>query len=67
MYKEQIHNRIFWQNDKIGLLTNHLEADTHAHWMLQLFISIEDRIEKLARKIMTHNVNKIRNKLKEKQ
>lgn len=38
-------NRIFWQNDKIGLLTNHLEADTHAHWMLQLFISIEDSIE----------------------
>lgn len=38
-------NKIFWQEDKIGLITNHLEAETHNHWMLQLFIGIDDRVE----------------------
>lgn len=38
-------NKIYWQADKIGLITNHLEADTHSHWMLQLFIGIEADVE----------------------
>lgn len=41
----QMINRIFWQEDKIGMITNHLEADTHRHWMLQLFLGINDCIE----------------------
>ncbi|CZR98033.1 MULTISPECIES: helix-turn-helix domain-containing protein [unclassified Clostridioides] len=40
-----IINKIFWQEDRISMITNHLEADKHSHWMLQLFIGIEDSIE----------------------
>lgn len=40
-----IINKIFWQEDRIGMITNNLEADTHSHCMLQLFLGIEDSIE----------------------
>lgn len=33
-------NRIYWQSDRIGMLTDHLNANKHAHWMLQLFLSL---------------------------
>lgn len=38
-------NKIFWQVDKIGIISNHLEAENHRHWMLQLFIGLEDLVE----------------------
>lgn len=38
-------NKIYWQEDKIGLITNHLDAATHSHWMLQLFIGIEATVD----------------------
>lgn len=37
-------NKIFWQEDKIGMISNHLDADCHSHWMLQLFLSLEDTL-----------------------
>ncbi|MDV9259979.1 hypothetical protein [Clostridioides difficile] len=40
-----IINKIFWEEDRIGMITNNLEADTHSHCMLQLFLGIEDSIE----------------------
>lgn len=41
----KIINKIFWQEDRVGLITNHLDAQTHRHWMLQLFLGIEDKVE----------------------
>lgn len=38
-------NRIYWELDKISLLTDHLDAAKHSHWMLQLFLSIEDTMD----------------------
>lgn len=35
-------NRIYWQEDAIGLLTNHIDAQLHSHWMLQLFLCVDD-------------------------
>ena len=32
-----IMGRAYWQTDRIGMLTDHLNANKHAHWMLQLF------------------------------
>ncbi|HIE5809279.1 TPA: hypothetical protein ACXN29_000050 [Clostridioides difficile] len=29
-----IINKIFWEEDRIGMITNNLEADTHSHCML---------------------------------
>lgn len=40
-----IINKIFWQEDRIGMITNNLEADTHSHCMLQMFLGIEENIE----------------------
>lgn len=34
-------NRIYWQSDRIGMLTDHLNANKHTHWMLQLFLSLD--------------------------
>lgn len=41
----KVINKIYWQEDRIGMITNHLDADTHSHWMLQIFIAIEEEIE----------------------
>lgn len=41
----KVINKIFWQQDRIGILSNHIEAETHKHWMLQLFLGLEDAIE----------------------
>lgn len=37
-------NKIFWENDKIGVLTTYLDSVMHSHWMIQLFIGIEEKI-----------------------
>lgn len=34
-------NRIYWQEDKIGMITNNINAKEHSHWMLQLFLSLD--------------------------
>ena len=43
-------NRIYWDEDKIGMLTDQINAEPHKHWMMQIFLSLEDelymRIEK---------------------
>lgn len=36
---------IFWHKDRIGILTNQLDAQIHKHWMQQVFIGIEDKVE----------------------
>lgn len=38
-------NRIYWDKDKISVLTNQLDAAEHSHWMMQLFLSLEDEME----------------------
>lgn len=38
-------NRIYWQTDRIGMLTDHLNANKHTHWMLQLFLSLDGLLE----------------------
>lgn len=35
-------NQIFLYKENIGALTNRIEADEHKHWMLQLFVSVEN-------------------------
>lgn len=35
-------NRIYWDIDKIASLTDHLEAATHSHGMIQFFLFLED-------------------------
>lgn len=38
-------NKIFWQNDNIGVITNLLESTTHSHWMMQLFLSVDEVVK----------------------
>lgn len=38
-------NRIYWDEDKIAMLTDHLDAVKHSHWMVQLFLSLEDELQ----------------------
>lgn len=38
-------HRIFWQKERIGILTNQLDAQLHKHWMQQVFIGIEDKVD----------------------
>ncbi|MBD5106527.1 MAG: AraC family transcriptional regulator, partial [Lachnospiraceae bacterium] len=38
-------NRIYWSEDKITMLTDHLDAKKHSHFMLQLFLSLEGNME----------------------
>lgn len=35
-------NRIYWDKDSIGIVTNHIDAAQHSHPMMQLFLSIDD-------------------------
>ena len=41
----KVVNKIFWDTDKISMITNHLDADTHSHLMLQLFVGVDDYVE----------------------
>lgn len=41
----KVINKIFWDTDKISMITNHLNADTHSHLMLQLFVGVDDCVE----------------------
>lgn len=38
-------NRIYLQEDKIGILTNRIDAKEHSHWMLQLFLSLDKELD----------------------
>lgn len=38
-------NRIYWDEDKISMLTDQLNAEKHSHWMLQLFLSLTGELE----------------------
>lgn len=38
-------NRIYWDIDKISMLTEHLDASAHSHGMIQLFLCLEDKLE----------------------
>lgn len=38
-------NRIYWHIDKIGMITDQLNADMHTHWMQQLFLSLDGTLE----------------------
>lgn len=37
-------NDIILYEENIGAVTNQITADTHKHWMLQLFVSLEDML-----------------------
>lgn len=37
-------NDIILHEENIGAVTNQIEADTHKHWMLQLFVGIDDAL-----------------------
>lgn len=43
-------NRIYWDIDKISMLTDHLDASAHSHSMLQFFMCLEDELEIKVRK-----------------
>ncbi len=38
-------NRIYWDIDKISMLTDHLDASAHSHGMIQFFLCLEDEME----------------------
>ncbi|MBD5545206.1 MAG: hypothetical protein HDR01_13490 [Lachnospiraceae bacterium] len=38
-------NRIYWSEDNITMLTDHLDAKKHSHLMLQLFLSLKGSME----------------------
>ena len=38
-------NRIYWDIDKISMLTDHLDASAHSHGMIQFFLCLEDELE----------------------
>ena len=38
-------NKIFWDTDRISMITNHINAEIHSHYMLQIFIGIEDMVD----------------------
>lgn len=38
-------NRIYWDIDKISMLTDHLDAPAHSHGMIQFFLCLEDELE----------------------
>lgn len=44
-------NRIYWGTDQISMLTDHLDATSHSHYMIQFFLGIsEDLLIKVADK-----------------
>lgn len=34
-------NKIYWDNDKISIITDQMEAVEHKHWAMQLFLSMD--------------------------
>ena len=38
-------NRIYWDEDKICFLTNQMHTEAHKHWVMQLFLSLEEDVE----------------------
>ncbi len=38
-------NRIYWDSDKISMLTDHLDSSAHSHGMIQFFLCLEDELE----------------------
>ena len=38
-------NKIYWDRDKISIITDQIEAVPHKHWAMQLFLSIEKNLE----------------------
>ena len=38
-------NKIFWDTDRISMITNHINAEILSHYMLQIFIGIEDMVD----------------------
>ena len=38
-------NRIYWDIDKISMLTDHLDASAHSPGMIQFFLCLEDELE----------------------
>lgn len=38
-------NKIYWDRDKIAIITDQIEAVPHKHWAMQLFLSIEKNLE----------------------
>lgn len=38
-------NRIYWDIDKISMLTDHLDASAHSHGMIQFFLCLQDELE----------------------
>lgn len=43
-------NRIYWDIDKISMLSDHLDTSSHSHCMLQFFLCLEDELEIKVRK-----------------
>lgn len=37
-------NKIYWDKDKITLLTDKIEAIEHKHWAIQIFLSLDDEL-----------------------
>lgn len=38
-------NRIYWDIDKISMLTDHLDASAHSHGMIQFFLCLDGELE----------------------
>lgn len=38
-------NNIYWDRDKISIITDQIEAVPHKHWAMQLFFSVEKNVE----------------------
>ena len=38
-------NKIYWDRDKISIITDQIESVPHKHWTMQLFLSIEKNLE----------------------
>lgn len=38
-------NRIYWDKDKISMITDQIEAVPHKHWAMQLFLSMEKNLD----------------------
>lgn len=60
-------NRIYWDRDKISILTDQIESIEHKHYAIQLFLSIDKPLnlyvsgKLIAGKcvIVNHNVNHV--------
>lgn len=37
--------KIFWQKDKVGMISDHLTTTEHSHWLIQLFLSLDGKLK----------------------